>query len=192
MGWLYMTSLGGFSGPRQYLDDQFTWERDGVRSTVLRSTLVRMRTYYAATERVSATSAREVFAIVCLVRYNPRDREGYVFGYKDMDEGMGPCESECPAAILDLLTPTDRDYAVTWRARCRAAAEQRAARPRLRNGWALVFDAPLSFADGTSHDRLDVAIDPRHPRVMRFRSRDGRYYRISRLDTIPYTIEPSR
>ena len=27
MGWLYMKSLKGHSGPRQYLDAQFTWER---------------------------------------------------------------------------------------------------------------------------------------------------------------------
>ena len=44
MGWLFMRSLGGFSGPRQYLDDQFTYERDGERMRVLRSALVAVRT----------------------------------------------------------------------------------------------------------------------------------------------------
>ena len=107
MGWLYMQSLGAFKTPRAYLDDQFTYEKDSTRSTVLRSALVKMRTYYAAVEQLRPNQPREVFAVVCLVRYNPRDVEGYVFGYKDMTEHMGPCESECPAAILDLLTPTD-------------------------------------------------------------------------------------
>lgn len=134
MGWLYMQSLRGHDGPRAYLDAQFTYETESVRSTVLRSALVRMRTYYAAVEHIRAGKEREVFAIVCLVRYNPRDRDGYIFGYKDMDESMGPCEAECPTAILDLLTDTDKDYTRAWRARCRQAAETRARRPRLRNG----------------------------------------------------------
>ena len=59
MGWLYMTSLKGHSGPRQYLDAQFTFERADVRSNVLRSALVGMRVYYAAVEQVRiATGAR--------------------------------------------------------------------------------------------------------------------------------------
>jgi len=40
MGWLYMKSLKGHSGPRQYLDAQFTYERPGTISKVLRSALV--------------------------------------------------------------------------------------------------------------------------------------------------------
>ncbi len=38
---------------------------------------------------------------------------------------MGPCEADCPQSILDLLTPTDRPYAVKWRARCRENAATR-------------------------------------------------------------------
>lgn len=120
MGWLFMKSLGGHAGPREYLDAQFTHEDAELTSRVLRSALVRRRVYYAAVEHYRpATRDREVWAAVCLVKYNPRDREGYVFGYKDMTESMGPCEAECPASILDLLTPTDSPYAQAWRARCR-------------------------------------------------------------------------
>jgi hypothetical protein len=192
MGWLYMQSLDGHAGPRAYLDAQFTYETEHVRSTVLRSALVRMRTYYAAVEHIRADSAREVFAIVCLVRYNPRDRDGYIFGYKDMDEGVGPCEAECPIAILDLLTETDKEYALAWRARCRHAAEMRARRPRLRNGWTLVFDEPLAFSDGTTHQRLEVAIDPARPRAIRFRPPGGgARYRIANLSRLRFTIEPN-
>lgn len=49
---------------------------------MLRSALVKMRTYYAAVEQFRPDKPREVFAVVCLVRYNPRDAEGYIFGYK--------------------------------------------------------------------------------------------------------------
>lgn len=62
MGWLYMKSLKGHSGPRQYLDAQLTWERPDTTSEALRSALVGMRVYYAAFEHVlSATGAREVW-----------------------------------------------------------------------------------------------------------------------------------
>jgi hypothetical protein len=108
MGWLYMKSLKGHSGPRQYLDAQFTYERPDVTSKVLRSALVGMRVYYAAVEQIRiATGTREVWAAICLVRYNPRDSEGYIFGYKDMEKSMGPYECDRSAPILDLLTPTD-------------------------------------------------------------------------------------
>ena len=183
MGWLYMHSLGGPSGPRQYLDAQFTIERGARRNRVLRSTLVRMRTYYAALEIIHEDGRREVTALVCLVRYNPRDRGGYIFGFKDQDEGMGPCESECPASILDLLTPTDRPYAIAWRERCRGNLARRAATPKLQTGQRVVFDEPITFSDGASFDRLEVVIDPRRPRAVRFRPvGGGGLYRIGRLD----------
>jgi len=117
MGWLYMKSLNGHAGPREYLDAQFTFERSDGVSKVLRSELVGNSVYYAAVEQtILETGAHEVFALICLVAYDPRDREGYIFGYKDIVEGMGPYESNCPVAILDLLTPTDRPYALQWRA----------------------------------------------------------------------------
>ena len=190
MGWLYMQSLGGHAGPRAYLDAQFTYERPDHRCRVLRSALVAMRTYYAALEIVRAGGEREVAALVCLVRYNPRDRDGYIFGYKDQDESMGPCESECPPAILDLLTPTERPYAVAWRDRCRTVAARRAAKPKLRSGQTIAFAEPIAFIDGATFDRMVVVIDPRRPRRVRFRPTEGPgLYRISRLDTRDYRVE---
>ena len=190
MGWLSMQSLGHHSGPRAYLDDQFTYVNESVRSTVLRSALVKMRTYYAAVEQIRPDKPREVFAVVCLVRYNPRDAEGYIFGYKDMTEHMGPCEAECPAVILDLLTPTDAEYAITWRERCRAAITARDRHPRLRNGWTLVFEEPITFTDGASHARLEVVIDPRRPRAVRFRPPGGYgLYRIGKLESRKFEVE---
>ena len=81
MGWLYMRSLEGHAAPKAYLDAQFTYARDTGRSRVLASSLVGRRTYYAAVEWIPAASGeREVWGLICLVRYNPRDREGLVFG----------------------------------------------------------------------------------------------------------------
>lgn len=36
---------------------------------------------------------------------------------------MEPCEDHCPASILSLLSPTDSEYANSWRERCRKNIE---------------------------------------------------------------------
>ena len=189
MGWLFKSSLGGHSGPREYLDAEFTCEQPGRSSRVLRSALVRMRTYYAAVEVLAEGREREVWACVCLVKYNLRDREGYIFGYKSMEEGMGPCETECPVAILELLTPTSNDYALKWRSACRERAATRLAKPKLRHGELVTFAAPIRFADGRTHQTLRVDIDDHYNRRIRFRSLDGQgFYRIGGLKGLDYTV----
>lgn len=65
---------------------------DNAKTESFMKTL-KVKTVYARL----TTGERSIVGIVCLVRYNPRDREGYIFGYKDMEESMGPCESECPS-----------------------------------------------------------------------------------------------
>ena len=193
MGWLYMTSLEGHSGPRQYLDAQFTFERPDSISKVLRSALAGMRVYYAAVEQIRiATGAREVWAAICLVRYNPRDSEGHIFGYKDMEESMAPCDCDCPAPILDLLTPTDAQHALQWRARCRenaAARRGKAARTSPGVGQVIVFDEPLSFADGRSFQRPEVIANPRGHRTVLFRAHgSSSLYRIHNIKSRSYQL----
>jgi hypothetical protein len=40
------------------------------------------------------------------------------FGYKIMDEDMGPFYYDCPPKILKLLSPTDCKQASEWRQKC--------------------------------------------------------------------------
>lgn len=61
-------------------------------------------------------SEQRVFAVVFLTSVN--NREYFNFAYKDMDESVGPNESNCPKGILDLLTPTTSEWANEWRKRC--------------------------------------------------------------------------
>ena len=63
-----------------------------------------------------------VFAAVILTE---RGGDGS-WGYKDMDETMGPVEASAPLALLDLLSPTTHGYALDWRQRCRKAGNRRA------------------------------------------------------------------
>lgn len=69
---------------------------------------------------------QKVFGTVFLTSVNNNDY--YNFSYKDMDESMGPCYYDCPESILKLLSPTDSEYALNWRASCR---EQTSAKKRL-------------------------------------------------------------
>ena len=170
MGWLSMRDTGRFGTPRAYLDDQFTYVRDDHRLMVLKSSMVG-NTYYAAAERHEGDDKREVFAVVCLTFSRPAARDGYTFGYKDMTEHMGPCESDCPVSILDLLTEIDSKWANDWRDRCRANIEKRrlvGAKPTPRPGQTIVFEEPLTFRDGVTRTRFEVIVGPKG-KGLRFR-----------------------
>lgn len=75
------------------------------------------RTVYAAVRRVKPGCEPYVYASVILTSTNMRDY--YNFSYKEIDETCGPCECECPATILNMLSPTDNVYANEWRENCR-------------------------------------------------------------------------
>lgn len=49
----------------------------------------------------------------------------YNFSYKDMDETMGPYYCDCPNSILDILSPTENEYALAWREKCRERNEKK-------------------------------------------------------------------
>lgn len=51
------------------------------------------------------------------------------WGYKDVDESMGPCEYGCPERLLAQSTD-QHDYAVSWREDCRAWNKREAARKK--------------------------------------------------------------
>ena len=195
MGWLFKSSLGPHDTPKAHLDALYTWSNDEIEYRVLRSA-VRGRVYYAAVERVSwSDGCRSVTAAVCLFHYTPRARDGHVFGYKDMEESMGPHYWDCPAAILDLLTETEAPYAIKWRADCRARLSiQTEARktPRPKAGDILVLAQPVKFADGARLSRFSAArLPPRRNLV--YQSLDNyRFYRLPKLATLEYVLNPSK
>lgn len=91
----------------------------------------------------------QVIALVALYR---RGRGDWNFSYKAMTEDMGPFVEGCPDRILNLLSPTDNENALEWRARCRARNTQLAARPVVRPGTTVRFVEPLNFTDGSELD----------------------------------------
>lgn len=66
---------------------------------------------------------QEVWGAVFLTSVDSKDY--FNFSYKEMSESSGPCYYDCPKGILDLLTPTDNEYANKWRAKCREKLEKK-------------------------------------------------------------------
>jgi hypothetical protein len=104
-------------------DSMVTWDDDRKvigKFEVLKSSMVGS-TYYAAVKRTKFATETEpeissVFAAICLTSTNVKDY--YNFAYKDMDESCGPYQCDCPKSILDLLTPTESEFANEWRKQC--------------------------------------------------------------------------
>lgn len=182
MGWLYMTrgGMGGHATAKDYLDAQFTYERgDGGEKRglrVLASSCLRNQVYYAAAQPYGQADTA-IFAIVCLVRWNPREKKGMIFGYKDMSENAGPNEAECPERILALLDPATHEYAIDWRRRCIANIQRR--RRPLAKGDRIRLADEMTFADG--HVGRDFIVT-KYTRQVRLKNPEtGQLYRLSRL-----------
>lgn len=104
---------------------------------VLKSSMVGS-TYYAAVKPLKRYSKdiseneiivdipineQQVFGVVFLTSIDSKDYHN--FSYKDMEESMGPCYYDCPKGILDLLSPTDSEWANNWRTKCRERIEKK-------------------------------------------------------------------
>ncbi|MBA4307720.1 DUF6927 domain-containing protein [Sphingorhabdus buctiana] len=193
MGWLSMTAagMGGHKRPKAYLDAQLTFAPDPAKDRptglrVLRSSMVG-QVYYAAVENYDADSSKSVFAVVCLTRWNPKARDGYIFAYKDMDESCGPNECQCPARILDLLTEPANDYAREWRARCWARLLL-TGRKQPQSGDRLIFPEPIRFTDGYEGREFEVV---RRQRAILLQRPDARVlYKLSRLMERRWSLVP--
>ena len=106
MGWTFMHEHPPSA-------DAYFREQLGHRYTVRDSATVNLSEYYAA---LRDNETGEVSCFVAMIRW-----ERNAFGYKDMDEGMGPGIANCPERILDLLTPLpDCDHGETYCRFCNA------------------------------------------------------------------------
>ena len=159
MGWIY--THRGSTPIKEFLTDRLNCESKHASYKIIDIAIVRMRTAYMAVEIIRRNQktglldieTREVVAFVFLLDYRPSDTD-YDIGYKDMDESMGPYQSECPERILNLLTPTENENALAWRQRCREnIARKKAFRP-VKD--AVIETQPISFLDGCTRSRFQV------------------------------------
>ena len=132
MGWTHcfdgLRKPNGEIDRRRECDRLLTWcrwdENGNVISSgeVIKSAMVGS-TYYAAVRNKDGLVWAAVFLTCGRTRH-----DGTAWGFKDMDETMGPHEDKCPVSILDLLSPTDSQWANEWRDRCRKNAAKAAER----------------------------------------------------------------
>lgn len=90
---------------------------------VLKSRMVGSVYYGAVQINNNKENTSETVGIVCLTSVDTKDY--FNFSYKDMSETSGPCYYDCPKSILDLLTPTDSEWANEWRKRCYEEVENK-------------------------------------------------------------------
>ena len=168
MGWTTLHRDKGTSD-REFFEREFPTML-GTNGKIVKCATVRNVFYAAVRNHDDAPYLPgQTWALVVLIQ---RTRGDYNFGYKEMDETVGPNANDCPAAILDLLSPTDNEWALEWRASCRAKADK----PKVTAGTRVRFMYPLRFTNGdelTVFERVDS-------RSSTFRSVEtGRQYMIS-------------
>jgi hypothetical protein len=160
MGWTFYNRPKGETD-RAHFEREFSMFRDGTYEMV--ETTSKNGVFYAAVRTLKDTGhskAGEVWALVILMQ---RTRGEHNFGYKEMDETVGPGYYDAPARILDALTPTEHEWANQWRAECRKHLTKReTVKQEVRPGTVVELSKPVNFGD-------------RHGAASRFEyQRDGR------------------
>lgn len=156
MGWTYTHKTPGTS-VKAFFEDRFNYDNDNYALTVIDCAAYLNVAYLAIEQIKKATNDREVFAVVCLIHY--QHNSYYNFGYKDMEESMGPIKSNCPERILKLLTPTNHEWAKEWRKRCWANLQKKKSLPRLKKDMIIEFETPIEFVGGSKGTIFKV-MDP--------------------------------
>jgi hypothetical protein len=196
MGWTF-TALNG----RKITDHivaSYTWESETAKNEVIAHS-INVRggvAYLAVRSTTKATSEVLVWAGVAAIKHIPRAADGYDFGIKEMDETVGPYQCDCPARILDLLTPLPdapaegpdpNEYARQWRAACRARIEAKArAKKALCDGATLTLEHALRFNDGVERKTFTVRAGPKiiskgkTRQMWRFQAHDGVFCNLKR------------
>jgi hypothetical protein len=100
-------------------------------------------TAYLACKYVTKEGKTEVYALVLLC-----SQYGDSKGYKPVEESMGPFHCDAPKKLLDLLTPTDSEWANQWRARCLELA----AKKKVKVGDKIRFNLPVTWGGKSETD----------------------------------------
>lgn len=117
MGWLFMSEMTTRKAMIAHRTETREWEKDGVKCshTCLAHTFKGSPfagVLYMVNEiRIGGKAERYIG--VDLLKYSKTDFAG-CWGYKDMEEGCGPCNYSCPLKYLEMV-PCPGGYATEWR-----------------------------------------------------------------------------
>jgi hypothetical protein len=155
MGWTYTHRERGLSH-LEFFRPSFDFDGESGPRRLVALTSRGMTLYGAYSGPFGKDGAQATVGLVILTQWVPNSE--YNYGYKEMDESMGPGYYDCPASILTMLTPHDGSesaYARDWRAECWKALNARINRPRLTKGTRVRFARPMRFTDGTEGDTFE-------------------------------------
>ena len=157
MGWLFYTDrrVKTYADEKAEITRLCTFETDARKTELVKACKLGSTWYAAAKVRsldgssiedrtyVTDSDGSITFGAVFLTRYD----DG-CWGYKDMEESAGPCESRAPLSLLNLLSELkDPDsYAHAWRQRCRDWA----AIPDYAEGDKIKLAFPVTLSDGST------------------------------------------
>lgn len=192
MGWLYKQHP--VTDPVAYLTGQYNHDGEHRTYLVLGAARVANTVYIALKSTDKATGQSYVFAAVILISNTQKDG----FGYKDMDESVGPCECACPDRIMRLLSPIadipNPGYAADWRARVAAqktaAAELRTKRKRLMPGAIITLQNEVRFRDGKTATAFRMRFYQRKTPIFEPLDRPGYWCRLSARSLAAATVTP--
>ncbi len=193
MGWTYTHINRGEA--YKNLKDIYTMENERIKSEVLRCFLKGFTTFYAAVKYTYKETGKSfVYAGVCKTHFG---RGQWNFGYKEMEEFMGPSESDCPETIMKMLTPLDEiaeienydktkdgsyTFAKRWRENCWQLIN---GKKQLVNGAIVKAKTPIPFRDGSKIDTFEVKRDRKRVRFLSFNVETGKaspygWYKLSK------------
>ena len=159
-------------GSRKELADEVTagFENDFQKVTCLKR-YFSGNNLWVVFERQSkaASTDRERWITVFLIR-----RAGSDWGYKPVDENMGPCEHSCPLSFLDMVNPPERPEGYhDWRAEVR--------KYHARRNQKLELNQVVTLTNGVQY-----RITHKSAKLMGVSLKDGVLYRIPRnMLTLP-------
>ncbi len=178
---------------RQVITEAVTFNDDNGNSGRVLAAATKGGVTYMAWERVygpnAGTHSNKKFVMGLVILHSRGNGEVV---YKEVSEDMGPCEAECPARILDLLSPVEEfacgsgiEWATGWRAKCRKALDKRAKAPG--DGAKIKFARAIKFVDGTTHDTFTIH---KRGRKVRFAPEGSTYafYSISNWQQFDFEI----
>lgn len=138
-----------------------------VAATATREAVFVVGRYHEPESNTYVPDAEGYVKTLLVFKLSLAPRSYFNFGYKDMTETMGPYGCEAPLSILaqcselkpaPAVWPTEFSSlksAHEYRARCKAAAENKAAKRSLKPGDTVILKEALSFG-GEKHQRFTV------------------------------------
>jgi hypothetical protein len=203
MGWLYFHKPKGVKAidAIKRSNGAEWWDKHVVAASATFEAVHLVVKYHKPDSDIYVPDADGMIRGIAVLKINNRPKDEHNFGYKDMDEAMGPYGCECTPSIIAAASPlrplpevlpeySGLKSAHEYRARSLAKSKAKAAKRSLKVGAKLKLAKPLSFG-GIELDEFVVErcrVRGRKGMSTVFRSvKTGGLYSLSAMDLIGAT-----